>query len=373
VLRVQKIIDNVIEMSKQDSQVAILKGKRLSTLELSGGAFERGQVYGARFKPLIARNVEELWYKGFEGKVSKDQLIRHAKRYAPFIEDYSAEIAEELRGIADGSGRSYEEIVMVNADEEKKAFGGNLCTAFAATGSATKDGRTYLGQNWDTPESLWWDGEFGQLITVKRKEGVNILDYTNPGILASAGVNSNGIGICWNTVPRLDLKIGVPTYIIVAEVLKQKTIGDALNAVIRAERAGCFNFVIADETELYDIEATPTDIDIAYSDEYIAHANHFVSQKFYSKQKIPNDDIGMASTIVRQNRMNTLIKQKLGHIGLEEGKEFLRDHVNYPAGICRHPNAGLSLDSWVISPADREIWIAHGPPCQDEFRRYAFS
>jgi len=356
----------------RDEQIAIPRGKRLSTLELSGGAYERGQKYGEQFKRLIVRMIEERFYKEFQGKATKHQLTRRAKKYALFIEEYSPEITEELKGIADGSRRSYEEIVMVNADEERNAFSARHCTAFAATNGATKDGRTYIGQNWDTLESMWWDGEFSLLFTVRRKEGVDILDYTNPGILACAGVNSKGISICWNTVPRLELKVGVPTYIIVAEVLRQKTIGDAIDAVIRAKRAGCFNFLIADETELYDIEATPTDIDIAYNDEYLAHANHFVSQKFYSKQMIPNGDIGMASTIVRHNRMQTLLKQKFGQIGLDDCKGFLKEHVNYPASICRHTSDGFTLDSWVIVPAEKEIWIAHGPPCQNEFQRHTF-
>jgi isopenicillin-N N-acyltransferase like protein len=367
------IMRNLMKPRIDHMGMQVLTDKGLSLLELSGDAYERGQKYGAQFKRLIARMIEEEFYKEFQGKVTKDELLRRAKRYAPFVEGYSPEIAEELKGMADGSGRSYEEIVMVNALEERDSLRGRGCTAFASAGKATKDGKTYLGQNWDGSESEWWGGELGLLLTVKRKEGVDILDYTNPGILACAGVNSKGISICWNTVPRLDLKVGVPTYIIVAEVLRQKTIGDAINAVIRAERAGCFNFVIADETELYDIEATPTDIDIAYSDEHIAHANHFVSQKFYSKQAIPNSDIGMASTIVRHNRMSTLLKQKFGRIGLDDCKEFLKDHVNYPASICRHPDCGLTLDSWVIVPADREFWIAHGPPCQHEFEKYTLS
>lgn len=353
--------------------MTVVTDARLSLLELSGSAYDRGRKYGVQFERLITRMIEDEFYKVFQGKVTKDELIRRAKRYAPFIEGYSPEIAEELQGMADGSGRSYEEIVMVNALEERNALGCGGCTAFAATGAATKDGKTYLGQNWDGQESEWWGGELGLLLTVKRKEGVDILDYTNPGILASAGVNSKGISVCWNTVPRLELKVGVPTYIIVAELLRQKTIGDAINSIIRAERAGCFNFVIADETELYDIEATPTDIDIAYSDEYVAHANHFVSQKFSSKQTIPNSDIGMASTIVRHNRMNTMLKQKLGCIDLDVGQGFLKDHVNYPASICRHPDAGLTLDSWVIAPAQKEFWIAHGPPCEHDFEKHVLS
>jgi len=354
-------------------------GKSLLTMELSGGAYEIGYKYGKEFSSLIARMIEEAFFKEFEGKLSKDQLIRHAKKYAPFIEDYSPEIAEELRGIADGSGRLYEEIVMANAHEERSAFAARQCTAFAASGKATKDGRTYHGQNWDGLESEWWEGQLGLLFKVRRKHGVDILDYTNPGILASAGVNSAGIGISWNTVPRLQLKPGVPSYIIVAEILRQKTIGNALNSVLRAERAGCFNFIITDETEIYDIEATPTDVDIAYADEYVAHANHYISQKFYSKQDMAQSDLVTANTFVRQNRMNTCLKRNFGQIDLESCKEFLRDHVNYPSSICRHPESdpttepkGLTLDSWVIVPAEREFWIAHGPPCQNEFQKYQF-
>ena len=357
--------------SETNEPSAIHRRGTISTLELSGTAYARGQKYGSQFKELIDRMIEERFYQAFQGKATKDQLIRGAKRYAPFIEDYSPEIAEELRGIADGSGKSYEEIVMINADEEKNAIDVSQCTAFAATGNTTEDGETYLGQNWDGPESFWWDGKFGLLLNVRRKEGVDYLDYTNPGILASAGVNSRGISLCWNTVPRIELKVGVPTYILAAEVLRQKTIGDAINAVTRASRAGCFNFVISDETELYDIEATPTDIDIAYSDECIVHANHFVSPKFSSRQIIPNGDL--PSTIVRHNRMNKLLKQKRGQINLELSQGFLRDHVNYPASICRHPNYGLTLDSWVIVPAEREFYVAHGPPCQNEFQLHKLS
>jgi len=360
--------ESALEMNERSANQ---KRETISTLELSGNAFTRGQKYGSQFKDLIDRMIEERFYQAFQGKATKDQLIKAARRYEPFIEEYSPEIAEELRGIADGSGKSYEEIVMINADEEKNATDWSQCTAFAATGNTTEDGETYLGQNWDGPESFWWDGQFGILLNVRRKEGVDYLDYTNPGIAASAGVNSRGISLCWNTVPRIELKFGVPTYIIAAEVLRQKTIGDAINAVTRASRAGCFNFVISDETELYDIEATPTDIDIAYSDEYIVHANHFVSPKLSSKQIIPNSDL--PSTVVRHNRMNKLLKQKLGQINLGVCQSFLRDHVNYPASICRHPNYGLTLDSWVIIPAQREFCVAHGPPCQNEFQLHKLS
>ena len=354
--------------------VGVMQGKSLFTMELSGGPYERGFQYGEACKKLIARMIDEQFYQELAGKRTKDQLLRHARKYEPFIQEYSPEIADELKGMAEGSGRSYDEIVMMNALEERSDFEHSNCTTFAATGKATLGGETYTGQSWDGIESEWWDGEMGLLLKIRRKEGPDVIDYTNPGILACAGMNSNGVSVHWNTVPQKEMAPGVPTYLIVAEILKQKTVGDALDAVLRAKRAGYFNFVIADKTELYDVEATPGDLDISYSGEFIGHANHFVSDKFGSTH-----NAGMtACSIVRHNRMNRLLKENYGKIDLQTCMDIMRDHVRHPLSICCHPgddpdpkSRGLTLDAWICIPSKREFWISHGSPCENEFVRFS--
>jgi isopenicillin-N N-acyltransferase-like protein len=213
------------------------------------------------------------------------------------------------------------------------------------------------------------------LLKVRRKNGPDILTYTNPGLLACAGLNSKGISINWNTVPQREFAAGVPTYLIVAEVLKQPTIDDALHAVRRAHRAGYFNFVIADETELYNVEGTPKDLDISHSTDIIGHANHFASERFRSTQNV---EVASCS-LLRHDRINALLKENFGSIDLGKSMEFVRDHVNYPLSICRHPGdepdpkeRGLTLDSWISVPAKKELWICHGSPCENEFVRFGF-
>ncbi|MEM2703496.1 MAG: C45 family peptidase [Candidatus Bathyarchaeia archaeon] len=348
----------------------------LLNMELSGSPYERGYKYGVACKDRIASLLEVDFYKEFDGKLPKEQMIKHARKYIPFIEDYSPEITEELKGIADGSERLFEEIIMINALEEKESFEKRECTAFAVTSKSTINGETYYGQNWDGLASEWLEGKISLLFKVRRKNGPDILNYTNPGILSCAGINSYGLGISWTSVPRLELKPGVPTYIIVAEVLRQKTIGDALDAVLKADRAGCFHFIIADETEIYSIEATPKDVDIDYSDTFVVHTNHYISEKFYAKQNIAQLK---ADTFVRYNRMKRLIKENFGKITLRTCMDLLRDHVNYPSSICKHPDEranekfrGLTLDSWVIVPTLKEFWLAHGSPCRNEYIKYTF-
>lgn len=348
--------------------------KALFTMELTGGPHDRGYAYGKACARLIARMIEVQFLEEFQGRLTKDQMLKQARAYEPFIEDYSPEIAEELRGVAEGSGRLYDEIVMVNALEERKAFEPSHCTAFAATGRATQGGETYAGQTWDGIEKEWWDGEFGLVFKVRSRDGPDILDYTNPGILASAGLNSNGIAVNWNTMPQPELTHGVPAYIIVAEVLRQKTLGDALDAVRRAHRASTFNLVITDGTELYQVEGTPGDVDVLYGGEYLGHANHFVSAKFAPTL---NTEVS-SSSIVRHNRMNRLLKENYGDISLRTCMGFLRDHVNFPSSICSHPGdepdprlRGYTLDAWISVPSKREFWIAHGLPCENEFEKFA--
>lgn len=363
----------------------------LLVLGLSGSYHDIGYEYGKARGNAIARWLKQFQYELFLKKVGKDQMIRHAKKHVPFIEEYSPELIEMILGIAEATGRPFEEIVLINMDEEKGMFEKMGCTAFAVTGMATKTGEAFHGQTWEGIIDLYWGGKMSSLLKVRPKKGVKSLNYTMPGFLGCAGLNEKGIGLSWNTVPRIELTVGVPTYIICAEILRQKSIGDALYACLRAKRAGCFNFIITDESEIYNVEATPKDIDVSSSNEYIGHANHYVSEKFKDKQ-----DLGLkpSSTITRHFRINRLLKEKCGSIDLNECMSFLQDHSNYPHSICSHPtieydedaedmpwpieekelwNHSYVLAGWVIAPVRKEFWIAHGSPCKHEFKRYDFS
>lgn len=350
----------------------------IKLIELSGTAYERGLQYGEEVKESINRLVNYLWGLLKKKGLSKNQVLACVRKHIPYIEEYSKEIAKELKGIAKGSGRMYEEIILESMHEEISAFTTSGCTAFAATGQATLKGETYLGQNWDESmePDFYWNGNMPILRSVRPDSGPSYLAWAYPGQLAGAGLNANGIGLSWNSVQRLEFKVGVPTYLIIPEILRQKTIGDALGAIMKASRAGCFSFFLCDETEICNIEATPSDVDIYAPPKYLAHANHYVLKKFYSKQDMSKiEEYRQASSFIRQERMNRLLHNNCGNIDLKVCQGFLADHVNYPDSICCHPNPeisdkGITWNSWVMVPAKREWWIAHGNPCKNEFKKY---
>ncbi|MBS3736016.1 MAG: C45 family peptidase [Candidatus Bipolaricaulota bacterium] len=357
-----------------------MKNDGLTRIEISGTPYDRGSEYGKKVKSEIEGFVAYLKEEFKDSDQSVDEILDHAHKYVPFIESYSGAIYDELRGIAEGSDRSIEEIVLIALHEERRSFSvlAQNCTTFAVTGGATADGSNLMGQTWDiTPELCENADPF--LLEIERDEGPNFLSYTYPGMMAGAGVNSEGIGISWNSVPRLGFDYGVPTYVIIENVLRQEKIGDALSVVLQAKRAGCFNFVIGGPEEIYSIEATPSDVDVIYSPKYIGHANHYVAEKFREKQDLGHaGGRSSASSTIRHNRINRLLEEREGSIDIDTLKDFTRDHVNFPQSICRHPEpldedeqGFISCATWIIDNTKKEWWIANGPACENEFIKYS--
>ncbi|MCF8008236.1 MAG: C45 family peptidase [Halanaerobiales bacterium] len=354
------------------------KENKFELLEVTGNSYVRGKKYGEVKKESIDKLIKYLYEIYSDNKKSKESIMEHVRKHIPYIKEYSKEIFKELQGIADGSDKLLDEIIMIHLHEEKSGFSSHNCTTYAATGRATVNQETFIGQTWDIPENLC-DNTGAFLLKERTNDSLDILSYTYAGMLSGAGMNSKGISLVWNSVPRINLQIGVPTYIIIAEILRQKKIGDALAAIFRAKRAGCFNFLISDETEIYSIEASPNDVGIFYSDSYFAHTNHFLSDSFKEKQDIEKvAKEYSASTVIRQNRINRMLREKEGNIDIKGCKDLMYDHVNHPESICRHPDSNkdkekriITCSSFVMSPSQKELWITNGPACENKFQKYS--
>jgi isopenicillin-N N-acyltransferase like protein len=356
-----------------------LTGDTFPSLEVSGTPFECGLKHGKELQDGINQAVEYIL--SLLHGMSQEAALRQAHKHLPFLDEYSPGVSAEMHGIAKGSGLSIDAILLISLHEELSGFptsSAHACTAFSATGKATKTGLSYLCQTWDISPEL--SENFNPHIMLARRDNMpDTLSFSYPGMIAGAGLNSAGIAITWNGVPRLAIRPGVPTYAIIAEILRQTTIGDALAAIFRADRAGCFNFMIADETEIYSIEGTPDEVGILYSSHTLGHANHYVSDVLKNKQDI--DDIGRrnsAGSIIRHYRVNRLLEEADGEIDLSVCQHILQDHVNYPQSICRHmpaqPEARrltpMTCASWVISPSTRQWWVTRGPACENPFVQY---
>jgi isopenicillin-N N-acyltransferase-like protein len=238
------------------------------------------------------------------------------------------------------------------------------------------NGETYIGQSNDDFPAFFLDGKASVLNNIKQDNGPRILTYTYAGIPAMMGINSDGIGLCITGLLCATSRIGVPTMAIAREILNAKTIEDAIKAITRAKRAESANYLIAEKNgEIYDVEATPDDVDFFYADDYMVHTNHFLSRNL----KIEKDVILAATpdTLIRKNRMTKLLKQHYGKLTEKILMNVYKDHVNYPNSICRHLDeriprdyAMVTIDCMIFAPARKEMWIARENPCCNEFKKY---
>ena len=244
---------------------------------ITGTPRERGRKYGRLFADAIRAFLEQEICKKFVApKTSRDDLLRYASRCFREISAFSPEIADELGGIAEGAGLRLEEAVLLTLHEELE-HRGELpalahCTAMAAGPPDTRDGNTYVAQSWD-----WMKSAFGlsQMSLWKRTEGPSVLAYSYPGLWVSAGLNSAGIALVW-TSAALEIKgarVGIPSYALIARMLYQSTLKDAVEEARRAKRAGWFSFLLADgDGQMVSVEGSPDDLAVEYDRGHLARS-----------------------------------------------------------------------------------------------------
>jgi isopenicillin-N N-acyltransferase-like protein len=354
-------------------------------LEIGGSSYEQGFRHGREFKEKIPILVEnhfrhlESRSKANSISVSKKDSLALAGKHLPYAKQYSSQLIDEIHGIAEGSELSFEDVFCLNCfldlyDISVPSLGLLFgCTCFALSTQATGNQAIFVGQGYDTP-SVYQIGAV--VLKIKPDHGPTKLVFKIAGMVGCAGLNSYGIGLAINKLFPKDSRPGVPYTFIVRDVLDQIKIGDALGSILRPKRASGINYVLAEKNgELYCVETTASEYDIIYGfDGFLCHANHYLTEKMKTW------DITTVLTynsIVRFSRMQRLVRDKFGTIGIDDLEAFLKDHVNYPLSICRHEDpsfneyvVGKTISSFVFDPLNLVARVSLGNPCENGFTEF---
>ena len=97
--------------------------QEITTLEVGGTPRERGRQYGAGLKALI-RARDAAWRRSLETQTGRpaDAVISdlvHGTDFLPVIERHTPDLLEEVRGVADGAGLSFEAIYAAQLMDEE--------------------------------------------------------------------------------------------------------------------------------------------------------------------------------------------------------------------------------------------------------------
>ena len=305
----------------------------------------------------------------------------------PHIEpEYQA----ELQGIADGlkfqgSKLDVWDVVALNAQEDlttyyvpwldkkdkvadpPKLAAPSHCSAFIATGSATRDGKIVIAHsNW----SAYMEGErWTTVFDIVPAKGNRILMDGSPGLIHSGddfGVNSAGIMITETTLPMFQgwNPSGIPEFIRARKAMQYANNIDQFVAIMREGNNGGYanSWLVGDRKTN----------EIAYLELGLKHTplnrkttGYFVSANFPVNPDLIRDDTpgfdthDMKSTMnARHVRAEEFIQQHLGHLDTALAEEYLSDHydsyehkvIAARRSLCGHEDASKDPEPAWDSP-----------------------
>jgi len=350
----------------------------LRVIEASGPPEQLGFEIGTQCKDLGQQMVEDCRQElkqryNLEWKRAK--II--SRRHLAFCQDSIPTIVEELQGYARGAELSLDDVFTVlfyyYSEEAEKNPG---CTDFVVSANLTQEKHVLMAHNHDFYPK---DAEYVCLVRAKPQNAPAFLSVTDGGIIFNVGLNSAGLGFSLNALSPNDTRVGIPVGMVLRALYGAGTIVDALTYANLPHKGSSANNVVADKNgQIYDIEGSATDFELIHAtDGYLAHTNHYVTQKMrrYEGDFLKSVRAYMCS-VARYNRALSLLRESK-EISLQRIMEILRDHANYPCSICRHVDEKIKVEnrvetnfSSVVDVTAQEMWICYGNPCSGEYNRY---
>jgi hypothetical protein len=367
-------------------------------------------VYTVEAMPTTKRD----W--AFYRKTSETMLWPHIEP------EYQAELKGIAEGLkAQGSKLDLWDVVALNAQEDLtdyyvpwlnaragkkpetlKPEGPSHCSAFIATGSATKDGKIVIAHsNW----SSYAEGErWHYIFDIVPAQGLHIFMDGAAGIITSQddfGVNSAGLMITETTLPttvNFDPN-GIPEFERSRKAMQYATSIDEYAAIMRKGNNGGYQ-----NTWLIGDRKTG---EIAYLELGLKHTpltrktdGYFVSTNFAADPALIRDDTPtfdptnmLKSSNARHVRAEDLVQQHYGEIDTAFAEQYLSDHYDVHSKkvggsmrtLCGHEDASAEADppynsfgavSGKVMDSDMAAnlsFIARaGHPCGEDFHAAPF-
>ncbi|MCK2218753.1 C45 family peptidase [Actinomadura sp. ATCC 31491] len=244
----------------------------MTIVECAGGPRELGRAHGEQARAAV-RRAREAWREATAGSgvaelVGGSPLLGTVQRLMP-------DLAEELRGIAEGAGVPFADVAAYNWMDEgwwmrRRHLREHGCSV---VGAERAPGGPYLAQNMDLPAFM--DGS--QLVLRLRPAGgPEQLVLTSAGLLALTGVNAAGVAVCVNTLGMLTGDpYGLPVAAMIRGVLARRDRAAAVGFLRAAGHASGQHYAVGDATGLDSLECSAAGaVPVPLREGRLVHTNH---------------------------------------------------------------------------------------------------
>lgn len=356
-----------------DAMVVDTRTRSLPIVEVAGSHLQIGRGIGESLREGF-REVAEAHRAGVEGSIGWERAMDIARALIPLTDEALPHCADELRGMADGSGVSYETLFSMNALQETRFLAGkdaaspipdeddDECTSLAVSGDASANGHVLLAHNEDAGTIRH---AFPYVVKARPTGRPSFVGFAYSGLLLYQGVNDVGIGSVGNALYFRDIRPGTPKLLAYRDVLDATFLEDAIRRTRRSTRANGNNHLIANTYgDIYDIEVSGGESALLPGGDSIAHANHALDE---GMRTLEWGDL--LNSVMRVTRVEKLLAKERGYHTVESVFALLSDHSNYPKSVCKHYDVEhnphvKTVASVVIDLTAGELHVRPGNPCE---------
>jgi predicted choloylglycine hydrolase len=250
----------------------------IEQLEAHGSHHEVGFAIGQQFAEQIHHSLDTYrflqerilpYHRTPEGQARYRQLLELHQAGYP---DYFA----ELEGIAQGSGRPFEDLFLVNLRGEYRTFLQGAEVRGCSDCALVTDAVALIGHNEDSSPAFRGNIYLVHA-RVEGKPAFTALSY--PGFLCGNAFGFNAEGICFSvdSVQPRDVSAGVSRQFIARSLLEARTLDDAIKRATVPERASGFSYTIGSipERRVVVVEVAPENHRVREVRGAYFHANHY--------------------------------------------------------------------------------------------------
>jgi len=296
--------------------------------------------------------------------------IEAARPYREVTERELPWLVEELDAVAAGAGADRLAVFAAGIEElDTGGEGEGACSDMVARPPASVDGHLWVAHNNDLSPAV----EPDIVATEWRVPGDPVVFTIGIGPWISVGFNSAGLALTGNEVSPNDNRIGIPRLLHVRDILRRRTLDEAVEAALNPHRASSYNTILSHrDGGVVNVEGSATEAELIRPGPggTLAHTNHYVSAKMLPFEGDPEYAAGSA---VRYRRALEWLAP--GQITEHVLRRALQDHTGAPHSLCRHPEHGAQSKTvfWCLADVtERTITYGRGNPCDSLDQRYAF-
>ena len=342
--------------------------------------FQHGYLLSAEIKDAFRAVSTELMH---DEKKNWEYFRQTAQEvWWPHIEQ---EYREEMTGIAEGlkardvkldvwdmvALNGWLEISYYDKWRDKGARHGTAdhCSAFAATGSYSRDGRVVIGHNnWTSYSS----GERWNIVfDIVPAQGSRMIMDGMPGLIHSGddfGVNAAGIAITETTISGFSGydPNGIPEFVRARKAMQYAASIDDFARIMKEGNNGGYanNWLVADRknNEIASLELGLKNVILQRTKDGFFVGSNFPADPKLTKEETEFDPADKSkSENARHARWLALMEQNKGRIDVAAGQRFLADHYDTYEGKVEPSERSLCghID---VSPRGMGTWQAPYAP-----------